>query len=375
MAIRSLPNGTFQIYAYDPAKGRKVYVRPKDFGVETPTNQRQARDLEREAILFYKRQSKGQSTNARGLTIREYVDEWLEVHHGEGTRRPSLNTFKQNKWAMRSFLEKFGDRAVDGGIQRREALRWAKENQSRAYVVAAMFNDAFDDEECKANPFRNRRNPEPRGRRDIAPLTEHEVERLGEIAFDEHGDYGVVCRAWLMFGAWVGARPGEYFGLDWDALDFEQGLVTITRIKGRRQTEQVVFPKRAQDAILEMPAPHTGRLFSTVRGSRVEKGSSSYYFNPVRGVFLAGLKPDRRAELEAEKGALDLYSLRHHAASQIVANGGDEYDCAFQLGNTPEECRRSYIHDYKTRRLDTIRQALDGASVRSLDAARKRRGA
>jgi hypothetical protein len=327
MAIRSLPNGTFQIYAYDPAKGRKVYVRPKDFGVETPTNQRQARDLEREAILFYKRQSKGQSTNARGLTIREYVDEWLEVHHGEGTRRPSLNTFKQNKWAMRSFLEKFGDRAVDGGIQRREALRWAKENQSRAYVVAAMFNDAFDDEECKANPFRNRRNPEPRGRRDIAPL------------------------------------------------NFEQGLVTITRIKGRRQTEQVVFPKRAQDAILEMPAPHTGRLFSTVRGSRVEKGSSSYYFNPVRGVFLAGLKPDRRAELEAEKGALDLYSLRHHAASQIVANGGDEYDCAFQLGNTPEECRRSYIHDYKTRRLDTIRQALDGASVRSLDAARKRRGA
>jgi hypothetical protein len=73
-----------------------------------------------------------------------------------------------------------------------------------------------------------------------------------------HGDYGVVCRAWLMFGAWVGARPGEYFGLDWDALDFEQGLVTITRIKGRKQTDQVVFPKRAQDAILEMPGPAHG---------------------------------------------------------------------------------------------------------------------
>jgi hypothetical protein len=53
---------------------------------------------------------------------------------------------------------------IDGGIQRREALRWAKEHQSQSYVVAAMFNDAFDDEECKANPFRNRRNPEPRGR-------------------------------------------------------------------------------------------------------------------------------------------------------------------------------------------------------------------
>jgi integrase len=249
---------------------------------------------------------------------------------------------------MRAFLERFGDREIDGGIQRREALRWAKEHPSQSYAVAAMFNDAFDDEECKANPFRNRRNPEPRGRRDISPLTEHEVERLGEIAHVVHGDYGVVCRAWLMFGAWVGARPGEYFGLDWDALDFEQGLVTITRIKGRKQTDQVVLPKRAQDAILEMPGPRTGRLFSTVRGSRIEKGSSSYYFNPVRSVFLTGLTAARRAELEAEKGAMDLYSLRHHAASQIVANGGDEYDCAFQLGNTAEECRRSYIHDYRS---------------------------
>jgi hypothetical protein len=89
MAIRQLPNGTFQVYAYDPARGRKVYIRPKDFDATTPTNQRQARDLEREAILHYKRQAKGKGTHARGLTVREYVEEWFEVHHGEGTRRPS----------------------------------------------------------------------------------------------------------------------------------------------------------------------------------------------------------------------------------------------------------------------------------------------
>src|SRR4051812_31060265 len=134
MAIRQLPNGTFQVYAYDPAKGRKVYVRPKDFDATTPTNQRQARSLEREAILHYKRQAKGKS-HARALTVREYVEEWFDVHHGEGTRRPSLNTLKQNQWAMRKFLERFGDREIDGGIQRREALRWAKEHQSQSYAV------------------------------------------------------------------------------------------------------------------------------------------------------------------------------------------------------------------------------------------------
>ena len=43
------------------------------------------------------------------------------------------------------------------------------------------------------------------------PLTEEEVERLGELARELWGPrtYGLIARAWVLFGAWVGRRPGE----------------------------------------------------------------------------------------------------------------------------------------------------------------------
>jgi hypothetical protein len=78
-----------------------------------------------------------------------------------------------------------------------------------------MFNDAIDDEFAQANPFRNRRQEQPRGRQDIFPMTEEEVDRLAEIALREWGPsgYGLVARAWVLFGAWVGTRPGETFSV------------------------------------------------------------------------------------------------------------------------------------------------------------------
>lgn len=375
MSIQPRPNGTRSVFVYDPAVKRKVYVKPADFGKATPTNDRQAKELERLAVTAFRREASGKPREGL-LTVREYATEWLEDHHGEGTRRPASITRKQNEQKLRVFLDDFGDRQMDGGIIRREALRWAKSHEYKARTVAAMFNDAFDDEETKANPFANRRHKQSKGRTDIVPLTEMEVERLADIALKVHKDYGLMCRAWILFLAWVGTRPGEAFGLEWPALDFEEGLVTVTRIKGFKQTDRIIFPKRAQDALLELPGERVDRVFSTVYGKRIAKGSCAYSWNPVRAAFLADdkLAEDRRRELLSVKGALDPYALRHHCASQIVANGGDEYDVSFQLGNTPEVARQ-YVHDYAQRRLDRIRHALDGASVASLDAARKRRGA
>jgi hypothetical protein len=40
-------------------------------------------------------------------------------------------------------------------------------------------------------------------------------------------------------------------------LDFKGGLVRVTRVKGRKQTEWVVLPVAVQEAIEGMPAPAT----------------------------------------------------------------------------------------------------------------------
>jgi integrase len=98
-----------------------------------------------------------------------------------------------------------------------------------------MYQDAVNDDLIPSNPFANRQQKQSRGRKDIEPLTEAEVEQLAEIAEDVWGAYGKVCKAWILFSAWVGTRPGETFSLTWDDLDLEAGLVTVKRVQAAVQ--------------------------------------------------------------------------------------------------------------------------------------------
>lgn len=361
MALKRIKSG-WQIYLYDPATKTKKYrgVRAKHAD---------AKQLERELL--------GEGKPAAGnLTIREYAAQWLDDHHGQGTRRPSPTTRQVNELNLRRFLDDHGDKALDA-ITRREALRWAKQNQHRAKTVSAMFNDAVDDEDAKANPFGNRRAKQSDERRHIAPLTETEVDTLARLALERWGEdgYGMVARAWVLFGAWVGTRPGETFGVRWQDLDLRDGLVTVQRIKGRRQTDTIVLPSPAADAIQSMPrVPNLdGLVFPTVSGRRVEKGSLSYYWSPIRAGFQAVTTTERWRELLGGQKDLAYYVLRHHCASKIVANGGNEYDVARQLGNTPEVARQTYIHDFEQEGRDRLRRLLEPPALVDLTAARQGR--
>jgi integrase len=362
VALKRIKSG-WQVYIYDPALKRKRYV-----GVRAKHGD--AKDLEREAL----RQAKG-SPAGETLTIREYAAQWLDDHHGEGTRRPSATTRQVNELNLRRFLEDHGDKPLDA-ITRREALRWAKANRHRAKTVSAMFNDAVDDEEAKANPFANRRAKQSDERRHIAPLTEDEVDRLAQIALDRWGadGYGQVARAWVLFGAWVGTRPGETFGVRWQDLDLRDGLVTVQRIKGRRQTDTIVLPSPVADAIQTMPR-YGDLVFPTVQGKRVEKGALRYYWDPVRSAFRLTVTRDRWQALCEGQQDLDFYVLRHFCASLIVERGGNEYDVAAQLGNTPEVCRRTYIHSYEDRQRDRLRGLLERPEPVVDISERRRRGA
>lgn len=358
--------GTRPVYVYDPRVGRKRYVG--------------SRRLERDAKQLFRDKSdefaalSGRPRRAR--SVREYALRWLDVKHGEGTRRPSATTRQVNDGLLRPFLREFGDRRLDGGISRAEALDWALRHPTNAKAVSAMFNDAVDDMLAAANPFANRRQPESRGRRDIDPITEEEVERLGELALRIWGErtYGLVVRGWVLFSAWVGTRPGETFSREWRHLDFDQGLVTVERIKGRKQVDTVVLPDRAAAAVLAMPVRREGLVFRSIRGKPITKGSSRYGWDPVRKAFMAELSAERRRELLAGREDLDIYELRHFCGSIMADRGLTEFDIAHQLGNSPEVCRETYIHTYVDRANDRVKMALND-TIASLDAHRKRKHA
>jgi integrase len=361
MAVhKNKKTGRFEVQIYDPRKGRMVYVG--------------TRPLERDAKKLFRQKTDELATEApRFVTFDAYAQTWLDLHHGSGTRRPSPSTRAHNEQMLRAFLRDYGARKLDG-ITRGEALAWARSHPHNAK------DDAIDDEACAANPFRNRRQEQPRGRQDIYPLTEDEVDRLADCALRHWGSagYGRVARAWVLFGAWVGSRPGETFAVTMADLDFKGGLVRVTRVKGRKQTEWVVLPQAVQDAIEGMPAPARGPIFPTVTGRRMDtKGALHYAWSPVRAAFKATVTPERWAELlnGSEGRDLPFYALRHFAASIIVDRGGNEYEVAAQLGNSPEVARDRYVHTFRERANERNRARLDGEGVVDLAAARERKGA
>lgn len=361
--------GMRPVYVYNPAEGRKVYVGSRQ-KLRGPGS---AQELEREKAAEFA----GHTAATGTALIRAYAAEWLELHHGTGTRRPSRTTLAVNEQNLRSFLAAYGDRPLDG-IARREALAWAKKHPHNAKVVSAMFNDAVDDEACKGNPFANRRHEQSRGRKDIQPITEAEVDRLAQIGLEMWDAYGFVAAGVILFGAWVGCRPGETFTVPLDALDFRNGQVTVRRVKKRGSeypTDVVVFPQRAQDAVRAIPnLPRTGPVFRTITGLAISKGSHRYVWDPIRKAFAQELTPARRAELLDDRGDLDFYELRHFAGSVMADRGLSEYDIAHQLGNSVQVCRETYIHAYRDRTNDRVRLALDGAQITALDDVRSARG-
>jgi integrase len=359
---------TYPVYVYDPALKRKVYV-----GSCPKVGSRSGDPLTDAKALEALKEREFQQHGGRGRvsgTWSAYAKRWLDVKHGPGTRRASAATKAHNDGALKPFLETYGPRRLSDLIPRDEALDWAHGHRWQARVVSAMFADAMDEGKILVNPFANRQMEQPRGRKDIEPITEEELEQLATIAFEHWGpgEYGPTCRAWILMAGWVGCRPGEMWALEAEDLDLPGGMVRFGRIKGFRQVEWVILPDEAKAALLQMGIPLRGPVFTTSTGKALSKGGSRYYWDPVRTAFTAKLPPRRRAELLNGRPNLDLYELRHFCASMLAARGATSRQIAQQLGNSPEVCEETYIHGYKNRINEELR-ALYGMNVRHLQSA------
>jgi integrase len=307
VAISKRPNG-YEVFVWHPAHGRKLYVGVR----KTLRGEGGALELQREKTEEF---AKAQSQPRAKLTMRAYATEWLDVHHGPNTRRRAETTRTQNAINLRAFLEDFGDLPLDASIARRTALAWARKHPNNAKTVSAMLNDAIDDDVCKTNPFANRRQAQSRERKHISPFTEEEVDRLADIALRHWGKdgYGLTARAWVLFAAWVGCRPGETFGVTKADLRFGTGEVVIRRVKrrgGEYPTDMVVLPEIVQRAISAMPfVEPAGPIFLSVTGRRMLKGALAWHWNPVRAAFREHEKTSeqRWAQILDNQRNLDFY--------------------------------------------------------------------
>jgi hypothetical protein len=119
----------------------------------------------------------------RTSTIEAYVERYLDDYR----ERQKDSAYVTASSRLAPFRREFGHLPLeDGAVDRRAASDWAREHRWCVAAVVAMFNQAIADEELTRNPFKGLTR-KTRGRRDKIPLSDPELDRLGDYALRIHG--------------------------------------------------------------------------------------------------------------------------------------------------------------------------------------------
>lgn len=358
--------GKIPVYIYSHALRKKVYVGQAD-------NERAARRLE--AVKDDEINGPAAATRPEAWTVERFAQHFLDAYHGPGTTRPETTTLAHNRSQLRVFRERFGSRRLDS-FGRDEAHEFARQHPHQAKTVAAMFAEAVDKHGLPGNPFRGMGH-KSRGRSDITPLTEDEVERVATLAELSHGVWGREFAALVRVLAWTGVRPGEACGLEWPEVDFRRGLLRVewqrrndgTRTHTKTKLHRtVVMGAQARQALMTLQRS-SGPVFRSPTGRPLRPNSLRHYWLPVRAGFEGGLTVDhwlaRRLRHDPDDH-LDPYELRHFFGSVLADRGLSARDIAAQMGNSPRVCEDVYLHDHRDRVQERVRRALEGPQVTGL---------
>lgn len=356
MIAKPKPNGMREVYVYDPTLKRKRYVGQR-------ATRKGAELLEAEKILEFA------GDRDAGWTVERFAVKFLTDYHGPNTKRRAPTTHAVNEQNLRRFRAAHGARLLSS-ITRDEAYLLAIERPHEARTIAAMFAAAVDKGFAQLNPFARLDLPRSRGRADIDPLTENEVEAIAAIALVTAGHWGQEFRALILWMGWTGMRPGEVCALKTADLDWDAMTVRIAWSMRNNGTPGPVKGERARTIPLADEAAAAARtlrrtsglLFRTPTGKLLRPNSLRHYWVPVRTAFTAQLVPAhwlRRRLVADPDDQLVPYELRHHCGSMLADRGLSSADIAAYMGNSVRVCEETYIHAYRDRQHARLRAALN----------------
>ncbi len=208
-------------------------------------------------------------------------------------------------------------------------------------ILSGAFATAVRWEWIDRNPAASAKRPKPRPRPPSSPTPET-VAKVIATARDLRQD---LLALYLWLAAVTGARRGELCGLQWADVDLDGGIVHVAYsylvragLKLRKDT------KTRQDRYLAIDQITITVL--TERWLQVQERLDQFGVNLPRTAYIfssdpVGTKPwnpdwvtHRVAEVaEAAGVSLNIKSLRHYSASQLLAGGIDLRNTAARLGH------------------------------------------
>jgi integrase len=286
----------------------------------------------------------------------EFVDFYLEGLEERVTRRElKRSSFDQARGSLRCFCEGFKGRSM-AAIEDVEAEEWARLNRWAVPAVVTMFNYAVKKRVVDRNPFSGLSRKGP-GRKDNPPLTVADVDKLAQVAEEEHGK-GIA--AFVRFTAYSGMRVGEVFALQWPDIDFKANRIKVNRRLYRGELDlpkankkrQVVLVPEARDALLVLDRSSEW-VFQGKRGGQLSQSVLTYYWQKIETGFGRRVQP---------------HELKHFCGHYLyVTLGLPDRVVAVQLGHSDggKLVRELYGHG-DVGALDEIDRATRG---RQTDAA------
>jgi integrase len=290
----------------------------------------------------------GLPKDMRFITVGEFVERlWLQLY----TSGRVSSTLELYRYSIKRFVRRFGDmRPAD--ISRLQAREWAVGvpiNNVRA--ARAMMSDAADAGllPVDKNPLVKLRLEAPRGRRDTTPPRIDIVLDMAAMAERAIGPWGATLSALIRFSVATLLRPGEAFELQWTDVDFEEGIVHITRNKrrngevGDRKNHKPAAPallSPGRDALREVPrqlgSPY---VFHAPNGKQLSNGTHHYWWRKLRAYAAVSMQ-------EPELLELDFYEATKHAGATWLRNvvGIPTQDLKDQLGHTNDALVDLYSH-------------------------------
>lgn len=203
------------------------------------------------------------------MTINKLLVEWLETYQKDHIKSrtyrryqgliemhiiPSLGECEISEIGRKEIQEFLLQQKKDGNIRNGEKLSATSTNMMLS-ILSLAFEYAYDMEYVKDNPCIKVRRTKVEAKK-IEAFTieeqraiEQEIARSGDKRL--HG---------ILLCLYTGLRIGELLGLTWNDVDFESGIIKITKTVYREKNENGIWqlcvdtPKtKSSDRVIPMP--------------------------------------------------------------------------------------------------------------------------
>lgn len=292
----------------------------------------------------------------RNFLVKQQMDfnmkfeDFLEIYYADMETRLREHTIRTKKYIIDlKILPTFAKKKMSE-ISASDVRKWQNELLSKGYTqtycrtinnqLSAIFNYAVKYYDLPTNPCKKAGSIGKNRADEMKFWTKEEFERFLDSLMDKHQSYAA-----FMTLFWTGMRVGELLALTLEDIDFENGVINVSKSYQRIDRRDVITEPKTPKSKRKIVMPkflavdlrdYINHLYAPEKSNRLFPVTKSYLEHEMKkGVADSGVKRIR------------LHDLRHSHVSMLVEMGFQPIEIADRLGHERIETTLSvYAHLY-----------------------------